>query len=1252
MNTQRKNEFLQMIAIVTLLSFVTTQSSMAAPVSNAGIHPSATSNSWIDTANENEMGEMSLPESIGKLKTVFRGSKDKLFIHIQDAHVNEEAQQHIAEILKYFVDHHGLKLINVEGAEGRLYPEFLQAFPDASVRSSVADLLMREGRMSGAEYLAVTDRPDVFLNGIEDEELYLQNRKAYLDALEFKTRDQALLEELGKVLKNLTRFAFSPALSELYQKRSQFKDGQEDLVSYVKYLVEIAAQHALTLDQFPDLKAFTELMQLEKEINFNRADHDLDRFVRALKQNMPRDRLPKFLESTVQLRMKKIKKSEFFRVLKTEFESMSSDANSPNFSAVSQLKAQHQNAIKFVDYMFRYDQVGVSLFSDMDQVESLVQEKLFTKDAERGFARIMKLFEIYQRLFAFELTKNDADYFYAHKSDFKISDLRKALDPYLKQYHFSDGVPSQLDLLDTDLPKVEKFYELAIARDQILIQKSMEAASASDAKVVAIVTGGFHTPGIERRLRAEGYSYMVLTPAMTRSWDAERENQIYAEALQKKPLALEAMATESVVVSPSTEKTDVQFQLSPGLILPSEKTLPAFLQLVSGMGRAEERGILRNHGAVILALMLMWFQTVVQHQSVDAAQAAVQSELLRRSDWRSDIREAILQGVILNPAAYRVENNAPTFYFSTSAGIFALSQLPAGRSVSISIPGIRQTRAEMRLNLQSRKVNLSIFGSRVSQDDLPAWASSLLATPRKGASVVIRPSGIQTTDKAVSTNHRPRVEKPAQKPQLHVAVPLAPVVIQPAALQESKQEIAKPKSSSQAASPSVLVKKEKAMPSQVPVPKEVRSEVPTVETQQPVINDSLGNQMRHEIETRGLWLVQKVSPFYYRSKLLTLWVIRIYSQDATREHRYQPTAFVALSGGDLRAQLQGPRVTWTDVTQSVKRLLTGTQKKGRRVIELAGPGLFGHPLFVLVVGRNQDYVLMGKQAINQARHLNIHQMVFQRFSDISEFIDLRILNWWAQLQTRFKGETFVAVRKADLNRKPLPDNSAQVAAGIAAADALRKEGVVAAALEILSQPNSNTHGLGMERRIQDSLSTVIQGSRLGEFPIHAVTEPGILIYEWKTDLSYLGQIEFIKALLFDHRSAKSKTTLIISLQPSLEDVEYWKSAIEESLADWEHFSVQMESVAEIVTAEKERLQLSDVFQIRGTDRLLQEVKSRKGRDGLKGVGYSLAAFAPGRILHIGDSQLPRGSHDLPVEFMDVYDLMTKVAAQVAIESAA
>ena len=121
-----------------------------------------------------------LPDSYGTVKGSFKGNRDAIVIAIQDAHVNEEAQRNIANILRYFSEKYQLGLVSLEGATGELYTELFSFFPNKEARRNVADYFLKEGRLTGPEYLAIVEKPAMTLYGVEDKDLYEENRKAYV----------------------------------------------------------------------------------------------------------------------------------------------------------------------------------------------------------------------------------------------------------------------------------------------------------------------------------------------------------------------------------------------------------------------------------------------------------------------------------------------------------------------------------------------------------------------------------------------------------------------------------------------------------------------------------------------------------------------------------------------------------------------------------------------------------------------------------------------------------------------------------------------------------------------------------------------------------------------------------------------------------------------------------------------------------------------------------------------------------------
>jgi hypothetical protein len=507
----------------------------------------------MEWATERNLNAVHLPESIGQITKNFQGSRDRIVIHVQDAHANEEAQRNIAAILDFFAEHHSLKVINLEGAEGELFTDFFSFFPDKEAKRNIADFFLKEARLTGPEYLAIVDRPDLYLYGVEDKKLYEENRAAYLEAMEFKERDVEILAGIEKVLEGISRFVFSEELRQLLRYRQSFNDGGKELVAYVRHLMMMAKESNIALYDYPGLHSLLSLVDLEKEINFDSAEEQIGAFMDDLKKTLSRDKLSRFLTNTVQFRMKKMKRADYYGYLQEEIDGSQGD---------EELTKKYEDVLAYLKYMRLYDAIDVDIFEEIEGLEKNIKNKLFRSETEVTLDRLYKIYEIYKKMIDFTLTKQDADFFYSYRDEFTAETFVRFLSPLLKQYQFSYGLPSRLEILDQDLSRIERFYEAALKRDNVLITRAVAEMESHNEKIMAVVTGGFHTPGIEAYLKENDYSYLVIAPTISSEIDHEKETQLYKDALQEKPLPFETRLVQAMFPIQQANLNDPRFQLS------------------------------------------------------------------------------------------------------------------------------------------------------------------------------------------------------------------------------------------------------------------------------------------------------------------------------------------------------------------------------------------------------------------------------------------------------------------------------------------------------------------------------------------------------------------------------------------------------------------------------------------------------------------------------------------------------------------
>jgi len=502
--------------------------------------------------------DVHLAEALGSIQSTFEGGRDKLVIVIEDTHASIEAQKKIAGILEYFYLHYSLRHVSLEGAEGNLFTEMFSFFPDRRTRENMSDFLLRMARLTGPEYLAIVKYPDLSLYGIEDQTVYEENRKAYLEAIEFQKQDQNILKHLGLLLDGLAKEVFSEELMNLRTRQNNFEKGGREFIGYVRYLTEKAKKLNVALYDYPEMYGMLELVELEEKIDFDSANQDMEMLIDDLKNVISRDKLSRFLMNTVQFRMKKMRRADYYGYLENEIGTIQEGRRGVNEA----IDAKYENVIRYLKYVNLYDKIGLNLIEEVAEMEKAIKNKIFRSEEEVELDYLYRIFDVYLKLFNFSMTADDAAFFYRFRKEFKSSRFVEILSPLLKKYKFSYGLPSQLEVLDQDLLRIERYYDAVLKRDNILIEKAVGKMQEENIQIMAMVTGGFHSPGIEQFLRQKDYSYLVIKPVPEKIETSLEEAKLYEDALRNRPIGFERSLVDSFFPSDAMQVSGIRSQLA------------------------------------------------------------------------------------------------------------------------------------------------------------------------------------------------------------------------------------------------------------------------------------------------------------------------------------------------------------------------------------------------------------------------------------------------------------------------------------------------------------------------------------------------------------------------------------------------------------------------------------------------------------------------------------------------------------------
>lgn len=455
---------------------------------------------------------LQIPSQFGTIKEVFEapqaGRPGPAIIQIQDAHCNYEAQKNLAQILDYLAREKKLRLIMVEGGSGDVSLSFLRDFADKKAREEVAEKYLRDGKISGEEYLDIVSDHNLELFGIEDPALYDSNLDSFLNIEAYKEQGLNDINGLAAIVEALKPHMFNPELIELDAQKRAFKHKALPLVKYVTYLAESAQKKSISLSECQQINLFRESLELEKTIDFKQAESQRSAFIKDLAQKLQGASIKELIDKTADFKDKKISAQEFYDFLRNAAQDhLDLAAAYPQFDAYMRYVAMGRN----ID--------AEKLIREVSELETRVRQALFVNNDERRLSDISEALDTLDQFLRLDLTPAEYDAMQADRSRYMTAGWIVFLSDSCRRY----GLPSRpvaSTVIDENFDALDSFYKVGIDREQAFMRNiANKINAASDSSYVVVITGGFHTSGLSRLFKEQGYSYAVVTPSISQRAD-------------------------------------------------------------------------------------------------------------------------------------------------------------------------------------------------------------------------------------------------------------------------------------------------------------------------------------------------------------------------------------------------------------------------------------------------------------------------------------------------------------------------------------------------------------------------------------------------------------------------------------------------------------------------------------------------------------------------------------------------------------
>ncbi|MFC1668211.1 hypothetical protein ACFL1T_02355 [Chlamydiota bacterium] len=454
-----------------------------------------------------------IPQTLGLQEEMFISpnyNKDpRLIIHIKDLHCQYDAQQNIAQLIKYLAKEYGVNNVLVEGAAGMVDTRLFGAFPDKKVLEKVAKEFVKKGIVTGPEYLSMIEfgKIPLELHGLEEPSLYIRNLKAFREVFK-KSKDTAkFIAVADELLEKLQNKVYNEELLLYVNEARKMRDYESEFSEFTSFIAGMLERKGVTIEKWKNVALLVEITREKKNIDFDLVERQRDDVIQFLTEVMIKEDVEELVKKSLYFRLKKITGVDYFSYLEAVCIRYLPEEKVHSYNELFQyfVLVKKQERIRWV-----------TVLKEVRKAEGALKELLLKTDDEREIDDLSDRFMIIGKLFKLELTRDELIDYRKRKGGYDVENVLQQLTMLCKKHAVGNETLLEnydyLQGLNEVVSYGEEFYVTALERDKRMTQEIIDHMEKEDITNAIVMAGGFHSQGITEELRRKEKSYVVLVP--------------------------------------------------------------------------------------------------------------------------------------------------------------------------------------------------------------------------------------------------------------------------------------------------------------------------------------------------------------------------------------------------------------------------------------------------------------------------------------------------------------------------------------------------------------------------------------------------------------------------------------------------------------------------------------------------------------------------------------------------------------------
>lgn len=449
----------------------------------------------------NQADYLAIPSDYGSIQYDKNFSDSPSLIIINDFHYNHEAQKSISNLLDHLINELGYTLIFSEGGADNLNLSHLRTLARSQTRQRVAQKYLENGSISGEEYLDIIAHYPFTIIGLEQESLFRQNVEALFATIEVRDQLEPFITSLRFEVEKLKNDVYSRDLLDFDSRVQQFADERIEIGAYLLYLDELADKHDVSFEEYPNTVKFVEFKRFITSINETELRSQAGSYLKTIKSASPEmfddwsdihtQVIFDPLESLYHIINRAYTKSETplsdYPVLQSFYES---------YTSVSSIDMP-------------------AIASEKKEIVQSIYDALIVNEAQGILYRISHNAAMFEQLINLELTRNEYEYYVEHIGDFQPMLWPQTLRNIAYDYLTTVSLPEEPQFTIEMIDKIDRFYRLAVQRDDFFIQKLTDEFIDPSVEKAVVIVGGFHRDSLVDFCEGARISYCVVSPNFT-----------------------------------------------------------------------------------------------------------------------------------------------------------------------------------------------------------------------------------------------------------------------------------------------------------------------------------------------------------------------------------------------------------------------------------------------------------------------------------------------------------------------------------------------------------------------------------------------------------------------------------------------------------------------------------------------------------------------------------------------------------------